>query len=251
MLKLTSASVARSAMELLAVPVCQDADLHKDDALQSLSAKAKAYPEFSGEKDQQILLYDLPDTKIRRAVFFGLGKLENLDRESLRALGGKAVKAAQAAKCASVAIAVPGMANKHLELPEMAKAIGEGAFLANRSFEKYKSESKYTALAKISLMVPPREAKTLRDLVAEVEIVCGGTLLAREWVNTPSNDKPPLVFAKEVAAQAKKVGLKVQIHDEARLKRDKFGALLAVAAGSSNPPCLVELVHAPRGPGGF
>lgn len=247
MLNLTSGVPARSTTEFLAIPVCQDFDLHKNETLQALCASAKAYQEFKGEKGQQILLYDPPDKKIQRAVFFGLGKQQELEIETLRIFGGKAVTAAQAAKCSRILLAVPDAANLNLKPADMVRAVGEGAYLANHAFEKYKSDSKYKALEKISLLVPSREVKGLTGMIGEVEVVCTSTLQAREWVSTPSNDKPPMAFARTVAAEARKAGLKAQIHDRARLQRDKFGALLAVAAGSSNPPCLVELVHAPKG----
>ena len=247
MINLTSTAAARTVTPYLAVPVCQDVDLHQNSTLKALCAKAKAYPEFTGKKDQQILLYDLPGTKIQRAVFFGLGKLADLDAESLRELGGKAVKAARAAESSSIVLAVPDADGLKLTAQEKVRAMAEGLCLANHSFEAYKSDSKYKALKKLSLLVQPRQVKSLKNLIAEVDIVCRSTLQAREWVSTPSNNKPPLAFARAVSTEARKVGLKIRIHDQAGLRRDKFGALLAVAAGSDNPPCLVELVHAQRG----
>jgi leucyl aminopeptidase len=82
-------------------------------------------------------------------------------------------------------------------------------------------------------------------LIKTTEAVCGGTLLARQWINTPSNDKVPTRLAEMFATAARKSGLKVGTMSAARLKQQKFGALLAVAAGSSHPPCLVEMQYSP------
>ena len=50
-----------------------------------------------------------------------------------------------------------------------------------------------------------------------------------------------------IAAEARRAGLRVMVWREAELRRRKFGALLAVAAGSRNRPALVILEHKPRG----
>jgi leucyl aminopeptidase len=54
-------------------------------------------------------------------------------------------------------------------------------------------------------------------------------------------------LAKLFSAPARKAGLKVGILHRAQLERSKFGALLAVAAGSEQPPCMVEMAHTPKG----
>jgi len=46
--------------------------------------------------------------------------------------------------------------------------------------------------------------------------------------------------------EAKRHGLAAEVLDKAALRRNGFGAMLAVAAGSNSPPCLVMLSHRPR-----
>jgi leucyl aminopeptidase len=89
--------------------------------------------------------------------------------------------------------------------------------------------------------------RQLAHLPARVESVCAGTLLAREWVNTPPNDKRPEHFARMLAGAAKKANLKVTVLNDAFLKKHHFGALLAVAAGSESKPRLLVLEYKPRG----
>ncbi|MCJ7829936.1 MAG: leucyl aminopeptidase, partial [Desulfobacterales bacterium] len=73
-----------------------------------------------------------------------------------------------------------------------------------------------------------------------------GAYLARNWVNLPSNDKRPEVFAESIAALARREGLAVKILNEKDLQRQKFGALLAVAAGSRSKPRLLSLAYTPE-----
>jgi leucyl aminopeptidase len=67
-----------------------------------------------------------------------------------------------------------------------------------------------------------------------------GALFARDLVAEPSNRLTPTLFAARLRALAEE-GLRVEIHDAAWLKREGFGALLGVARGSANPPCLAVL----------
>ena len=75
--------------------------------------------------------------------------------------------------------------------------------------------------------------------------ICAGTILAREWISTPSNEKTPEQFTRSIVSQARKHGLKVRVLREKDLKQHKFGALLAVAAGSQSKPSMVVLEHKP------
>mgnify|MGYP000591468706 CR=1 FL=1 len=72
-----------------------------------------------------------------------------------------------------------------------------------------------------------------------------GTLLARDWVNTPANDKTPRQFANTVTRLTGKTGLKAKLLGKKELVRQKFGSILAVAAGSRSEPVLLVLEHAP------
>jgi len=90
------------------------------------------------------------------------------------------------------------------------------------------------------------EMSQVRKLPIKVEAVCKGTVFARDWVNTPSNDKRPEQFAKAITTPARKANLKVNILTEKDLKQKKFGAMLAVAKGSSSKPCMVALEYAPK-----
>jgi len=91
MIKLKSIDMQTTVVSTLAIPVCEDADIH-DDALASLIATAKNLKDFSGKDDEELMLYHLPAPKIERVLFLGLGKCEKINAEKLRTAAGKAVK---------------------------------------------------------------------------------------------------------------------------------------------------------------
>ena len=246
MLKLTAVSLTRSPVDILAVPVCEDADIHDNPELQELIAKATGLEEFSGEKDQLVLLYDLPGAKAHRAVFLGVGPRRKLSTELLRLAAGRAVRKAMELKREHLLIAAPLASRVGLESRAIVKALLEGAYLANHTFGLYKSKTDNKSLKYISLMVTPRLVQEYKALAQHVETICQATVQAREWVSTPANDKPPLQLAKAIVSSARKANLNAHIMEAPQLQKQKFGALLAVAAGSTHPPCLVELVKGPK-----
>jgi leucyl aminopeptidase len=234
-------------MEILAVAVCEDQSIHTDPLLLECIGAAKALKEFSGEKGQQVILYDMAGAKIRRCIFIGLGPRKSVDAEKLRVFAAQAANSARKAECSKLFLALPDSEPLDMTPETIITALGEGAFLANHAFEKYKKEPKNKILQQISLWTKETPAKRHRAMLKDIETVCYATLNAREWVSIPSNDKPPEALARLFAEPARKAGLKVGILHQAQLQHQKFGALLAVAAGSEQPPCMVEMTHSPRG----
>ncbi len=247
MLKYTAVSLDRTKIEMLAVPVCEDASVHDDARVLELIAAATALEEFSGESKQQVILYHPAATKVQRCVCAGIGPQKKITAETLRGFAGRAVKAAITAKRSTLVIAVPVAGTMGMDAETMVRAIMEGALLANHIFDKYKEKAKDKPLKEIALRTAPGISKRLAGLIDKTETVCKSTLQAREWINTPSNQKVPAQFADMVISAARKTGLKISTLNEAQLKQNKFGALLAVAAGSSHPPRLVEMSYKPKG----
>jgi leucyl aminopeptidase len=245
MLKFTTMSLKQSPIDTLAVPICQDAQIHSDPAIFESIAQVMALEEFEGEKGQLVTLYNLAGSRIRRCIFIGLGKRIDINAEGLRIFAGQSVKAAHKVKGDKLVLAMPDPEALGLEPSRLIIALFEGACLANHAFEKYKEKPKQTLLKQIELWAPTVSTKRYRALPTNVATVCQGTLTAREWINTPSNDKPPEKLAKIFLGAGKKAGLNVSVLHQAQLQRQKFGALLAVAAGSANPPCLVEMALTP------
>ena len=245
MLKLKSVNLQKSRISTLAVPVCEDKDLH-EDLIDSLTKEAKKLEEFHGKQDEQLTLHNPAGIQADRVLFIGLGKHAELNPEKLRAFSGKAVKSSIKNGLKDIVIGTPSSNRIPMEDTILIEALLEGAYLGNHVFDRYKKEKKLKPLGRITLMVPPGTVKKYTKLSKRVEAVCHGTLLAREWVSTPSNDKTPAQLSKVFIDLARKETLKTTLLNPKQLKQGKFGALMAVAAGSQNTPRLVILEHAPK-----
>ena len=91
MLKLKTYDLKKDKISTLAIPVCEDKDIHTD-LLSTLAEEAKKIEEFHGKQDEKLTLYNPAGTQVERVIFIGLGKHGKLNSEKLRAFSGKAVK---------------------------------------------------------------------------------------------------------------------------------------------------------------
>ena len=142
MLHLKSVNLKKQKIETLAIPVCEDKDIHEDPAIQAVIKKALKLNEFSGKKDEGVTFYDLPEIKARRVMLAGLGKFKNLDRETLRTMAGKSVNSCINNELENLWFAVPAAEKLDLKPSEVIEAMLEGAYLGNHIFQKYKGEEK-------------------------------------------------------------------------------------------------------------
>ncbi len=246
MLELKAINLKRSKVETLVVPVCQDQDIHSDASLSAMIDRAKAYDEFSGKKGETLTLFQPADTRIVRALFMGLGKAEKIDGESLRRVAGKAIGFGHKAGLSKLIIATPSAANLEIDAPMIFKTLMEGVLLANPIFDHYKQKKEQKPLKRVVLMATAAQKKAYGGLVEQVTAVCGASVTARGWVSTPSNDKRPDAFSKMIADASTSVGLKTVIMDERGLRKQGFGAMLAVGQGSHVSPRLVTVEYTPK-----
>ena len=247
MLKLTSVDLKKVKTEILIIPVCEDKIIHDNPTISLLIKKAKQLKEFTGKKGDEVIFYDPGEVKAKRVILIGLGKLEKIDTEALRAFAGKAVKKCVKINLPEVLITFPRGKNIKINVTLAIEAMMEGAFLGNHVFDKYKKEKKLKPLKRINLLVKADMVKKYGRLLTRVSTVCAGTILAREWVTTPSNDKKPEQFAKSITTLAGKEKLKVSVLNEKELKQKKFGAMLAVGAGSQSKSRMIVLEYSPKG----
>ncbi|MFO7559872.1 MAG: leucyl aminopeptidase [Desulfobacterales bacterium] len=246
MLYLKSGSPDKIKTQAIVIPVLRDHEIHSDTALSSLIGEAKKRKEFNGDEQDELIFFDLPRMKAERVIFVGMGKLSEIKAESFRRLAGNTVGKCIAKGLSEILIAVPSPSAVQMEGSVILEAIAEGATLGNHIFDTYKNEKKVKPLKKIGLLATASNNKQNQSLLRQVETICEGTILARNWVSTPSNDKKPEQFARAVAESASKEKVTVRILDEKEIKKLNMGALLAVAQGSSSKPRLLVMEYRPE-----
>lgn len=247
MLELKTVNLTRVKVDTLVVPVCEDRQIHTDKTLTSLIDAAESLPVFKGKKGDFVTLFQPADTRIVQVVFFGLGSADTLTGESFRAFAGKAVTYCINAGLPTVTIATPSATNLEIDAETLFGTLMEGACLGNHIFDRYKLEKEKAPLKKMTVMATAAQKKAYSGLAHSVADVCRASVMARDWVTTPSNDKRPEVFADMIRKAAASAGLKVSIKDNRWLEKQKFGAMLAVGQGSTAKSRLVTVEYAPKG----
>lgn len=102
------------------------------------------------------------------------------------------------------------------------------------------------ALEEVRLVVPANQADLLSDAAARGAEVGRVINRVRDIANRPGNEAPPMEIAAWAANMARQMGLRCEVWDRNRLERERCHAFLAVAAGSRQPPCLIQLTYRGR-----
>jgi len=142
-------------------------------------------------------------------------------------------------------VAVNAAASEHD--PAALTAFVEGALLASYTFTLAEAAKGAAPAPVIDLVGSAAQAA---EPIRRGAVLARATATARDLINTPSAEKSPAWLAARAEEIGARAGLSVRVWDETALKRDGFGAILAVGQGSVRPPRLVELSYRPDNPTG-
>lgn len=118
--------------------------------------------------------------------------------------------------------------------PDYALAFLEGLLLSAYRFEKYKTKKtpEDKSLKSIGLSHP----HISEERATQVGHVVAGTLAARDLINEPAIFLTATQLSNELKVLGQQAGFNVEVLEEARIQSLKMGGLLAVNAGSQEPP---------------
>jgi leucyl aminopeptidase len=173
----------------------------------------------------------------KRVILVGLGERGTFHPETLARYAGQAVRTAAARGLASLAVVIP-------EPLPFSASLGlenatEGALMATFDPSPYRSakDRRPDTVGTVTFIVEkPDTARSLADAVRRGSILGEAANVVREMVNAPSNEMTPTHMARRAADLGRKHGVKVSILERADMKRLGMGSMLAVAAGSDEPP---------------
>ena len=252
-LELTSTPLAKLSVDALVVGVRKTdggpvpsteaaASLDKAFGRGGLTAALSALG-ARGDAEEVTRLPTRDGLKAVSVVAVGLGPDEPT-ADVLRRAAGAAVRGL--AGLEDVALALPGQDDARL-----LAAVAEGAALGAYSFDTFRSregsgKARRAPVRTLQLVVPSTRESGARAAVARATAVAGGVRVARDLVNTPPGDLPPMALAEAAKAAVDKLSVKVSVQDADALADGGYGGILGVGKGSSRPPCLVRLEHTTR-----
>ncbi|HEU4898407.1 MAG TPA: leucyl aminopeptidase, partial [Actinomycetota bacterium] len=195
---------------------------------------------FPGKLDDVLLLPGYGALAAPAVLLVGVGPDEGRRPETLRRAAAVAVAAA--GRAATLAVAL----HQALQPPGAAlAAVAEGTLLAASRFQRHKSAPDPDLAAATLLVDGDRSLAAAEPVVRRAEVAARATLAARDLVNEPASRINPATLAAEAVRLAEAAGLEHRVLTGPALRRGRFGAVVAVGAGSATGPRLVELRYRP------
>lgn len=197
------------------------------------------------ESGRVVKLHTFGKVASKRIYFVGLGKKEDVTKDSLRKAFGKAFKQLAQDHIAEASVAVDSLEGLLLADEEAFEAIGEAHTMAPFVLNTYHTTKKSKpAIELTELRVVAenneREVGILRGLELGASLGEGANV-ARRLVNTPANLLTASDLAEFAQAIAEKHDFEIEILEKKQMEDLGMGALLAVNQGSEEPPKLIVI----------
>jgi leucyl aminopeptidase len=205
-----------------------------DSRLGGRLRQAMAGGRFTGAAGQHLDLLAPAGFAGRRAILVGLGKPSGATDLAVQDVGGRIETILAGLGEAEAVIA--------LDLPrDLPAYLGFGAQLASQRFTKLRTRAQPDdpkPVRRLSIVAGSLAAS--RRSLARLNALATGVGTARILVNEPANLLGPEEFAARARALLR-LGVKVEVLEEAQLRRLGMGALLAVGTGSHRRPRMLVL----------
>lgn len=218
-----------------------------DQQITGTFSRATSSKEFSGGKDQFLLLHGGAETVAERILFVGLGKEADFSLRALRQITSSTAQYLAKKQLGIFQLELSQVSLKKSTLAERIQAIAEGLLLADYRYDRYLPKDipgSPVTLKQVGLLVSSADSvASANEAVAAAEAIVGGVCFARDLVNAPGNLKSPEYLAMEAVAMAEQSGIKANLLDRRELERQGFGAMLGVAQGSERDPYLIVLEY--------
>ena len=188
---------------------------------------------FDFNKFSSLEITNDENSSFSKIIIISPGQKNLKSGNDLAIIGGKINQISSKSKNKKVSILVASEFSDDKSLVE----IGFGATLNTYKFDKYKSKKKVTKQINEIIIISKNAAK-LKNKFKQKNAVAEGIFLARDLVNEPSNILNPEAYAKKIKGLSK-FGLKVEILNEAKMKKLGMWSLLGVGRGSQYESQLV------------
>ncbi len=217
----------------------------RDPALEKATAELMASGEITGKAQEAVLLHHPQGLKAKRLLMVGGGKAPGFTHVELRKAAGTALRYLRSRSIKSCAFALPEVAGG---AEAAARAIIEGACVADFDPDIYRSERKDLSVKEVAIVAPPgSDAGRLQRAMDQAKMIGDSQNFTRELVNEPSNRLTPTMFAERARKMCESVGLKCEVMGPDKIKELKMGAFWSVAQGSEEEPRLIVIRYEPQG----
>jgi leucyl aminopeptidase len=242
--------LATLAVDCLVLGVFEDGELSGearpvDTASGGRLKKLLERGDFTGRAGDTLLVGELPGIGASRVLLTGLGTKKHFQRKSWRKAWAAAAAALARTRIGSCAVAIDRPEARQLDDYHLGRAVAEIAGSALYRINDLKTGRKPPPPAlKRVLAGPVRKAAAAERGLAHGAAIAAAQSVQRDLANLPANVCTPTFIAEQARALARRhSGLRVRVLDEAAIRREKMGCLLAVAQGSHQRPRFIVLEY--------
>ncbi|HSV96491.1 MAG TPA: leucyl aminopeptidase [Spirochaetota bacterium] len=172
-------------------------------------------------------------------IFAGLGKADEISRESLRNAAAGIIDICRKKKISTLHVLLP-QPEGHDE-KEVLSALAEGMYLGNYGFDRYKTRPDDIDLPLDTVNFYVTGTPGAARILHETAIVCSNTLLCRDLINETSERANPASIAAEAKKLAGMKGVSCTVLGHRELEKLGMGLLLAVGRAGQHPPRMAIL----------
>ncbi|MGP8248043.1 MAG: leucyl aminopeptidase [Bryobacteraceae bacterium] len=208
------------------------------------AAKLADDGEVAGKAEEFTLLHNPAGVAAERVLLAGAGKPDKFNSGELRKLAAAAARHLKSKSIKNIALLLEG----ELATAGYASAAAEGALLGNYEPDRLKT-SDDKKFADAFAVAAPEGGAVLAAAVERGRVLGEAQNFARDLANEPANLLPPLKLAEAARQSAETFGLGCEVLDREAIEKLGMGALLGVAQGSAEPPCLIVLRYRPAAEG--
>ena len=200
--------------------------------------------EIKGSTGETTLIHTLGKIKPSRVLVAGLGTQDKFDVQVVRRVSAEVVRFLRRKGISSAATIAHGASIGGLDPQLSGQAIAEGAHLGLYKFGTYltkNSDSTNEFEHLIVVELDKTRAKAIDSGVKLGSTVAKASITARNMVNEPANHMTPSRMAEAAQKVASDQGLKIEIMENAQMKKMGMGAFMGVAQGTDEPAKLIVL----------
>ena len=200
--------------------------------------------EIKGSTGETTLIHTLGKIKPSRVLVAGLGTQDKFDVQVVRRVSAEVVRFLRRKGISSAATIAHGAGIGGLDPQLSGQAIAEGAHLGLYKFGTYltkNSDSTNEFEHLIVVELDKTRAKAIDSGVKLGSTVAKASITARNMVNEPANHMTPSRMAEAAQKVASDQGLKIEIMENAQMKKMGMGAFMGVAQGTDEPAKLIVL----------
>ena len=212
-----------------------------DKASKGAISKAIKASRFDGGKSQWLDILAPAGIGADRILLGGLGEAKDLKSKAVEDFGGAALQHLVKCGLKTIAIACDPIPGAKGDPAVNAASLAYGARLASYRFDKYRTTLKPNEKPSVTAVsVLAQTPAAARRHFKALDAIADGVFMTRDLVSEPAN----VLYPDSMAQQCKglsKLGVKVEVLNEARMEKLGMGALLGVGQGSRRESRMVVM----------